>query len=208
MNAQQDARTAQSEPVLDGKTARGNGSVLKRALVVSVFAFVFCFSLVPLYRIACEQVFGIKLGDGPVGEAKAGAFTVDESRWITVEFDAGVNSGLPWEFRPSVPQMKVRPGEPADTVYYARNTSALPIVGQAVPSVAPSTASNYFNKTECFCFTEQRLEAGEARPMPVRFVIDPALPREVSTVTLSYTFYNNELATARIANEGNPHAAP
>lgn len=203
-----EGRTPDGEPVLDAATTRGNGSVLKRALVVSAIAFIFCFSLVPLYRIACEQVFGIKLGDGPVGEAKAGGYTVDTSRWVTVEFDAGVNSGLPWEFHPTVMQMKVRPGEPNDTLYYARNTSALPIVGQAVPSVAPSSASAYFNKTECFCFTEQRLDAGESRPMPVRFVVDPDLPADVSTVTLSYTFYNNEIATARIAHAGNPHAAP
>ena len=186
----------------------GTRSVVKRALVVCVIAFVFCFSLVPLYRIACEQIFGIKLSNGPIGEAKASGYAVDESRWVTVEFDAGVNSGLPWEFRPAVTQMKVRPGEPTDVLYYARNTSVLPIVGQAVPSVAPSTASNYFNKTECFCFTEQRLNAGEERPMPVRFVVDPALPPEISTLTLSYTFYNNEIATARIADQDNAYAAP
>ncbi|MBB5209115.1 cytochrome c oxidase assembly protein [Chiayiivirga flava] len=192
----------------DTAAAKETGSVVRRALVVAAIAFVFCFSLVPLYRIACEQIFGIKLGDGPVGEAKAGGFAVDTSRWVTVEFDAGVNSGLPWEFRPAVSQVKVHPGQPTDALYYARNTSVVPIVGQAVPSVAPSTASNYFNKTECFCFTEQRLEAGEERPMPVRFVVDPDLPAEVSTLTLSYTFYNNELATARIASEGVAHVTP
>lgn len=180
-------------------SARRSGAVVKRALVVAGLAFVFCFSLVPLYRIACEVVFGIKLDQGAVGEAKAAGFAVDESRWITVEFDAGVNSQLPWTFRPAVAQMKVHPGQPSDAMYYARNNATLPIVGNAVPSVAPSSASQYFNKTECFCFTEQLLAAGEERPMPVRFVIDPALPSDVSTVTLSYTFYNNELATARIA---------
>ena len=176
--------------------------VLRRALVAAALAFVFCFSLVPLYRIACEVVFGIKLEQGGSGEAQAAAFAVDESRWITVEFDAGVNSKLPWRFRPAVAQMRVRPGQAADALYYARNEGTAPIVGNAVPSVAPSTASKYFNKTECFCFTEQLLGPGEERPMPVRFVIDPALPAEVSTVTLSYTFYNNELATARVAADG------
>jgi cytochrome c oxidase assembly protein subunit 11 len=174
-------------------------SVVKRSLLVAVVAFVFCFSLVPLYRIACEVVFGIKLEQGAIGEAQASAYAVDESRWITVEFDAGVNSQLPWSFRPAVASMKVRPGQASDALYFARNESTLPIVGNAVPSVAPNTASAYFNKTECFCFTEQLLAAGEERPMPVRFVIDPALPAEVTTVTLSYTFYNNELATARVA---------
>lgn len=177
----------------------GERRVVRRALVAAAIAFVFCFSLVPLYRIACEVVFGIKLEQGGTGEAQAAAHTVDTSRWVTVEFDAGVNSQLPWSFRPAVPQMKVHPGQPTDALYYARNDSPLAIVGNAVPSVAPSAASKYFDKTECFCFTEQLLAAGEERPMPVRFVIDPALPADVSTITLSYTFYNNELATARVA---------
>lgn len=183
-------------------------SVLRRSLLVAAAAFVFCFSLVPLYRIACEVVFGIKLEQGGSGEAQAAGYAVDESRWITVEFDAGVNSRLPWRFRPAVAQMQVRPGQVADALYYARNESAAPIVGNAVPSVAPSTASKYFNKTECFCFTEQLLAAGEERPMPVRFVIDPALPADVTTVTLSYTFYNNEQATARVATAGGARSAP
>jgi cytochrome c oxidase assembly protein subunit 11 len=154
-------------------------------------------------------VFGIKLEQGGVGEAQASAYRVDESRWITVEFDAGVNSQLPWSFKADVPQMKVRPGQVNDALFHARNDAGVPIVGNAVPSVAPSTASAYFNKTECFCFTEQLLAAGEERPMPVRFVIDPSLPQDVTTVTLSYTFYNNELATARVAAAaGAVRAAP
>jgi cytochrome c oxidase assembly protein subunit 11 len=87
-------------------------------------------------------------------------------------------------------------------MFHARNIDTKPIVGQAVPSVAPSRASIFFNKTECFCFTEQLLHPGEERPMPVRFVIDPALPPEITTLTLSYTFFNNEHATARVAAAG------
>lgn len=179
--------------------------VLRRALWVAGVAFVLCFSLVPLYRIACEQLFGIKLGGG-IGEVAAA--TVDTSRWVTVEFDGGVNSGLPWTFRPEQAQMRVHPGQVADAMYYARNDGALALVGQAVPSVAPSNASAYFNKTECFCFTEQLLQAGEERPMPVRFVVDPDLPAHVTRVTLSYTFYKNDLATQRIANQHAAVAAP
>jgi len=173
-------------------------SVVKRSLLVAAIAFVFCFSLVPLYRIACEVVFGIKLEQGGSGEAQAATYAVDESRVVTVEFTGSVNSQLPWTFRPAVASMKVHPGQPADALYYATNTAAMPIVGNAVPSVAPSTASSYFNKTECFCFTEQLLAAGEEKPMPVRFVIDPALPADVTTVTLSYTFYTNDIATKRV----------
>ena len=172
--------------------------VVKRALIVAALAFVFCFSLVPLYRIACEVVFGIKLEQGAVGEAKAASFTVDESRLVTVEFVASVNSQLPWTFKPDVPSMKVHPGQPAEALFHAKNNATMQIVGNAVPSVAPSTASSFFNKTECFCFTEQPLLAGEEKPMPVKFIIDPALPKDVSTVTLSYTFYTNDIATQRV----------
>ncbi|HPA01447.1 MAG TPA: cytochrome c oxidase assembly protein [Chiayiivirga sp.] len=179
--------------------------VLRRGLWVAALAFGLCFSLVPLYRIACEQLFGVKLG-GPGAEAVAAE--VDASRWVTVEFDAGVNSGLPWAFRPAQAEVKVRPGQPTDVLYYARNESPLALVGQAVPSVAPSRASAFFNKTECFCFTEQMLAAGEERPMPVRFIVDPDLPADIHRLTLSYTFYKNEPATQRLAGELAAHAAP
>jgi cytochrome c oxidase assembly protein subunit 11 len=189
-------------------SAQPANAVVKRALIVAAIAFVFCFSLVPLYRIACEVVFGIKLEEGGVGEARAAGYVVDESRWVTVEFDASVNSQLPWTFKPAVPQIKVHPGQVIDALYYARNNATMPIVGNAVPSVAPSSASAYFNKTECFCFTEQLLGAGEERPMPVRFIVDPALPDDVSTITLSYTFYTNDLATARTSAAAAAKAAP
>ncbi len=177
--------------------------IVRRALIVAGAAFLFCFSLVPLYRIACEQLFGTKLG-GAASEASAA--TLDASRTVVVEFDASVNSGLPWRFHPAQTQMRVHPGQAVDALYMARNDGPVAIVGQAVPSVAPSSASAYFNKTECFCFTEQKLEPGEERPMPVRFIVDPELPVEVTRLTLSYTFYKNDLATQRLA-AGHP-AAP
>lgn len=180
--------------------------VLKRALWVAVGAFVLCFSLVPLYRIACVQLFGTKL-DGS-SAANAVGYAVDTSRWVTIEFDAGVNSGLPWAFHPAQAQMKVHPGQPTDALYYARNEGVVALVGQAVPSVAPARASAFFNKTECFCFTEQMLEAGEERPMPVRFIVDPDLPADVHRLTLSYTFFMNEPATQRIADQYAIHTTP
>ncbi len=172
---------------------------LKRAAVACVLSFGFAFALVPLYEIACEKVFGIKLEQTPTGAERVAGYTVDTAREVTVEFDTTVNSKLPWSFRAVAPTMKVHPGELTEAMFYARNDSARAIVGQAVPSVAPSSASIYFNKTECFCFTEQLLEPGEEREMPVRFVVDPELPPNVRTLTLSYTFYNNELATARLS---------
>lgn len=168
--------------------------VARRAALACMVAFAFAFALVPIYRIACEKLFGIKLDGSP---AEAVGFEVDASREVLVEFDASVNSRLPWSFRPAQATVKVHPGEITEALFYARNDSDKPIVGQAVPSVAPSSASIYFNKTECFCFTEQLLAPGEEREMPVRFVVDPALPGKVATLTLSYTFFNNEAATAR-----------
>jgi cytochrome c oxidase assembly protein subunit 11 len=172
------------------------GALLKM-VAVALGAFAFSFALVPLYRIACEKVFGIRLERGAVeGVAQASS---KAARMVTVQFDGGVNSKLPWEFQPGQLSMQVRIGEPAETVYFARNTSDRAVVGSAVPSVAPARASGYFNKTECFCFTAQTLQAGEAREMPVRFIVDPALPDDVKTITLSYTFFKNDGLTAKIA---------
>src|SRR5690606_2154109 len=104
-------------------------------------------------------------------------------------FDSNVNPSLPWKFAPAQTSMTVHPGQLMEAVYYAENTADRPVVGRAVPSVAPAKAAPYFNKTECFCFTEQVLAAGERREMPVRFVVDPDLPPGVTTLTLSYTFF-------------------
>ena len=168
-----------------------------KLVAVSLLAFAFTFSLVPLYRITCEKVFGIRLAKGPQQRSVGGAGAVG-SRWVTVQFDGNVNSKLDWQFHPDQLTMRVQPGKPYETTYFARNTSPKPIVGSAAPSIAPSRASQYFVKTECFCFTAQTLAAGESREMPVRFVVDPALPPDISTITLSYTFFRNDTLTARL----------
>jgi cytochrome c oxidase assembly protein subunit 11 len=183
-----------------------------KLVFVALAAFAFTFSLVPLYRLACEKVFGIRLEQGA---AAAPVRDASSERVVTVVFDGGVNSKLPWEFAPVQATMKVHPGRQYETEYFARNTSDRAIVGNAAPSVAPARASGYFSKTECFCFTAQKLEAGEGRPMPVRFIVDPALPDDIHTITLSYTFFKNDAqsaqATARAVAAGaalEPHAAP
>lgn len=184
-------------------------SGLVKLVGVAVGVFVLTFSLVPLYRIACEKVFGVRLEQGP-GQAQA-ATTAKARRTVTVQFDGGVNSKLPWAFHPEQLTMQVVPGELYEAKYFARNDSQASIVGSAVPSVAPARASGYFTKTECFCFTAQTLQAGEIRDMPVRFIVDPDLPSDVKTITLSYTFYKNDALTARLgaANASSvPHAAP
>lgn len=179
---------------------------LKRIGLVSAGSFVFAFSLVPLYNVACEKVFGIKLEKGAAGVEQVSGMKADPTRSVRVHFDGTVNSKLPWEFRPLQASMEVQPGRTYEAQFIARNTSDGDIVGQAAPSIAPTEASGYFTKTECFCFTEQKLAAGEQRLMPVRFIVNPALPGEVATITLSYTFYRNDAATAQLQATGG-HAA-
>jgi len=182
--------------------------LLRRALMVIGGSFVFAFALVPVYRVACEKVFGIKLARTAVdGKTVAGMRAV-AGRIVTVEFDGTVNSALSWGFHPNQARMQVHPGELNSASYWARNESDHAIVGNAAPSIAPNTASGYFNKTECFCFTQQLLQAGEARQMPVRFIVDPALPADVKTITLSYTFYQNDTATAALARPASAAPSP
>lgn len=196
-------------------TSEGTGQGVRRAtrktdivklLGIAAAAFAFTFSLVPIYRIACQKVFGIRMDNTAVAEPVVSA-TPDMDRVVTVEFDGAVNSKLPWSFRPNETRMQVQVGKVYETTFFAQNNSNAPIVGSATPSVAPARASIYFQKTECFCFTAQTLEAGEVRDMPVRFIIDPSLPEMVDTVTLSYMFFKNEYATERLAKDAGGNAA-
>jgi len=181
----------------DNAAARKPTSGITRMVLVAIAAFAFSFSLIPLYRIACEKVLGIRL-ERTAATGVANAKHAD-ARVVTVQFDGGVNSKLPWQFAPNQLTMTVHPGEQYKATYKATNTSTRAIVGSAVPSVAPARASGYFAKTECFCFTAQTLQAGETRDMPVRFIVDPNLPSDVTTITLSYTFFKNDTLTAKLA---------
>jgi cytochrome c oxidase assembly protein subunit 11 len=165
-----------------------NRNTLTKLLVIAVAMFGFGYALVPIYRQVCE-VLGINIltqKDGLVAERPANT-QVDTSRTVTIELDA--NAHGPWRFRPTTRSVQVHPGELATVVYEVVNTQGRPIKAQAIPSYAPQSATPHFKKIECFCFQEQTLEANEARQMPVVFFIDPALPREVKTITLSYTFF-------------------
>ena len=134
----------------------------------------------------------------------------DDQRTVRIQFDGTVNSKLAWDFKPVKSSMEVHPGRQYEAMFVAHNKSAEEIVGNAAPSIAPNQASGYFTKTECFCFTEQRLAAGEQRMMPVRFIVNPSLPGDVGAITLSYTFYRNDEATAALVAPaaGAAHAAP
>ncbi len=162
---------------------------------VGVGMFGFGFALVPLYSLICS-VTGLN-GRFEAVKAAVVETRVDPSRLVTVEFLTTVNADMPWEFRPEVSSMKVHPGQISEATFYARNRSDHKMVGQAVPSIAPGRAKDYLQKTECFCFTQQTFAAGEGRDMPVRFIVSPDLPENVSRMTLSYTFFD---ITGTLAN--------
>jgi cytochrome c oxidase assembly protein subunit 11 len=185
-----------------------NRQFLRRALIVCGAMFLFGFACVPMYRLACVHVLGIKLDGKAANGEKVAALAADPSRWVTVQFVASVNSALAWQFAPETASVRVHPGELNEAWFDATNVARQAIVGNAVPSIAPKTASLYFNKTECFCFTEQTLQAGESRRMPVKFIVDPQLPADVDTLTLSYTFYNNQEATKKLVAQERAAADP
>lgn len=168
-------------------TKRLNAVMFGKLLVVAVVMLGFGYALVPIYKQICELT-GVNVLTVQSELAKPPKNSqIDLSREITVEFDA--NTQGPWRFRPVVSSLKVHPGEMAQVVYEVVNKQAFKMNAQAIPSYAPQQASPYFKKVECFCFKQQTLEANEARQMPVMFFIDPALPKEVKTITLSYTFF-------------------
>ena len=165
-----------------------NRRIVKRLLLAVVAMFGFGFALVPLYDVFCD-ITGINGKTGRLEREQALSQEVDEERLVTVEFLASVNGDLPWDFRPTIRRIKVHPGAVTEVTYTARNRTAEAVVGQAVPSVAPGLAAKYFSKTECFCFTLQTLGPEEEKDMPLRFVVDPDLPKDIGTVSLSYTFF-------------------
>lgn len=170
-----------------GDVAVGRGT--RRLWLAALGMFGFGFALVPLYDVFCEWTgLNGRTASGPAAEVE---FTVAEDRLVTVEFIASINENMPWEFRPEVARMQVHPGKVYTTRFFARNRNTDAMVGHAVPSVSPGSAARHFQKTECFCFTEQRFEGGEGRWMPVQFVVAPELPGKFEVVTLSYTFFDS-----------------
>lgn len=165
-----------------------------KLLVMAVAMFGFGFALIPLYDVFCD-ITGLngKTSDS----AQVVSEAPDTGRLVTVEFTGTVNQAGPWEFRPQTVRMQVHPGKLYSTTFFARNLEQRPKASHATPSVAPGKYANYLRKTECFCFNRQDFEGGEGRDMPLRFVVDPALPDYVTTLTLSYTLFDlTELAAA------------
>ena len=169
-----------------------NRRMLGKLLVVALAMFGFGFALVPMYRAICDAL-GVNVLSA-VEQKREDVVTgrrlntqVDATRTITVEFDA--NARGPWDFKPAVASMQVHPGEMATVMYEFRNKQDRTMAAQAIPSYAPKQAMPHFNKLECFCFNEYTLKPGESKQWPVVFVIDTKLPKDVTTITLSYTFF-------------------
>ena len=179
-------------------------TVTKLALATCVM-FSFGYALVPLYNVFCT-ITGLNGKTGRLTQAQANALTVDESRSVTVEFVTNVDAQMPWDFRPLVNKVVVHPGVETQVEFEVHNWDVGSVAGQAVPSVAPNTVAKYFKKTECFCFTQQTLAADETRRMPVRFIIDPRLPPEVTVLTLGYTFFQSLRPIAANADAAEPRS--
>jgi cytochrome c oxidase assembly protein subunit 11 len=168
-----------------------NRRMLGKLLVVALLMFGFGYALVPMYKAICEAL-GVNVlslaEQRREAAAKGSANTqVDTTRIVTVEFDA--NARGPWDFKPAKASVQVHPGELATVMYEFRNKQDRTMAAQAIPSYAPKQAMAHFNKLECFCFNEYTLAPGESKQWPVSFIIDPKLPKDVSTITLSYTFF-------------------
>lgn len=170
-----------------------NRQMLVKLGLIAVLMFGFGFALVPMYRAICDFT-GINVvtnkneyGVRAYGAVKPTNTQIDESRVVTVEFDS--NSRGPFRFRPVKNYLEVHPGELAQITYEVVNEQNRTVIAQAIPSYAPKVATQHFTKLECFCFSQQTLKAHESRQMPVVFMIDPKLPKDVKTITLSYTFF-------------------
>lgn len=175
--------------------AQENKKLIKRLVAIVGGMFLFAFALVPLYNVFCD-ITGIN--GKTKGQAIYQDVKVNKKRVVTVEFLTNINRGMPWEFESRVKSIDVHPGELNEVVFYAKNRSKFDIVGQSVPSVSPGEAALYLNKTECFCFDQQRLVAGEAIEMPMKFFIDADIPEDISRLTLSYQLFN---ITDSVVNE-------
>ncbi|WP_374109920.1 cytochrome c oxidase assembly protein [Pelomonas sp. CA6] len=170
---------------------RDNLRMVGKLVVVTALMFGFGYALVPLYRAVCTalgiNVLSLSERQHVVRKDDLKNTQIDTSRKITVEFDA--NARGPWDFKPAVSHLEVHPGELTTVMYEFRNVQSRTMSAQAIPSYAPKQATAHFNKLECFCFNEYTLAPGERKQWPVVFVIDPKLPRDVKTITLSYTFF-------------------
>jgi cytochrome c oxidase assembly protein subunit 11 len=184
--------------MMNQSTSSNQNNKLVVKLVVIVFGmFTFGFALVPLYDVFCD-ITGI---NGKTNETAIvyEATDIDRSRLVTIEFITKTTTGMPWAFEAKTKRIQVHPGELNQVEFYVRNPAFRDIVGQAIPSVSPGTAALYLNKTECFCFNNQPLLAGEEALMPMQFYVDPQIPKDVTYFTVQYTLYDVTAAAQKVA---------
>jgi cytochrome c oxidase assembly protein subunit 11 len=164
--------------------AAANRIILRKLIVIAVAMFGFGFALVPIYEKFCQAtgIYDLQRPD------EVRNTQVDDGRLLTLEFDTNTR-GLPWEFRPLQKRVQVHPGQLVQVMFEVHNTTSAAVMGQAIASYGPQLASQYVKKLECFCFTRQELKANETRQMPVQLIVDSQLPRDVTVITLSYTFF-------------------
>ena len=179
---------------------KNNNKTASKLVFVAILMFGFGFALVPLYGLLCDafgingRFLDIETGDYTAVEGNQRGLVLnkrqDKSRSVQVEFLTTLNQSMNWEFKALTDKVTVHPGEVKTVKFYAKNLTNKTVVAQAVPSLAPGSAVKYFTKMECFCFSQQTFKPGEAREMPLRFVVDPDLPKRINTISLGYTFFN------------------
>lgn len=170
---------------MDAATRKANRSLTRSLVLMVAGSFAFGFALIPLYKVICEAA-GIKVNERP---AAVQASAAGAGRKVTLEFMSILAPGSDFQLTPETRELALQPGRLYEAKFRIRSLSSVPVVGQAVPAVAPITTARYLQKTECFCFTPQNFAAGEEREFTVRFIVDPALPAQVDRMTLAYSMY-------------------
>lgn len=176
-----DPRTTVSRP--------GHGRLALKLVGIVIGMFGFGFALVPLYDVLCDLT-GLGGRTGGQYTYDPATVTPDRSRLVKVNFITNTNDGMPWDFWSESGGVRVHPGDLKEVKFYVTNTTDRRMVGQAIPSVVPGQAAQFFHKTECFCFNSQVLEPGETMEMPMRFIVDRELPRNVQSISLSYALFD------------------
>jgi cytochrome c oxidase assembly protein subunit 11 len=176
---------------MNDKLGKKNNKLALILLLVAVAMFGFGYALVPIYDVLCEWKWIERDRPDDIKKVPETAYKVDMNREINVEFMTTLNESTPMVFRAEKKQLKVHPGEYHTVNFYAENKTDKVMIARAIASFSPAVTSSYFEKTQCFCFSEQTFKAKEAKTMPMRFVINPELPEQYKTITLSYTFFDN-----------------
>jgi cytochrome c oxidase assembly protein subunit 11 len=168
-----------------------NAKLVRTLVLVAAAMFGFGYALVPIYDVLCEWKWIERDRPDDIKKVPEVAYKVDMSREITIEFMTTLNESTSMGFRAEKKQLKVHPGEYHTVNFYAENKTDKAMLARAIASFSPAITSSYFEKIQCFCFSEQTFKANEAKTMPMRFVINPELPEQYKTITLSYTFFDN-----------------